>query len=292
MDYLCINQGDGEQDRLERAHQVTLMGDLFRSADQTIVWLGSGGPETSGAAEALGYLSSLPWPPGITEAEVSRLRSSVTKSQWRAMGHWMLRPWWTRVWTLQEFLLPESLTFHLGNEHITREVWDEAISNVYNYNAIECLGKEAFGNQWARRRLMQHYVCESTLHKMGLVAMMAYVGYCKATDDRDRIYALLGVCKDLDRKVVGTPDYNSSVGEVYTGLVESFIQLHRSLDIICFAPIFNGRRSSSDTEPPLPSWVPDWRCWSERVSRPVPSMVSDAWPLPHRKLSTSSLYEQ
>jgi hypothetical protein len=116
---------------------------------------------------------------------------------------------------------------------------------------------------------------------MGLVALLAYIGHHEATDDRDRIYAVLGICRDVDRSIVGVPDYSLSVEDVYTRLVVGFMQQHKSLNILCMRTLFTrGSECSASNSSPqqpdrLPTWVPDFRRWTYGASRPVPSMVSE-----------------
>ena len=92
------------------------------------------------------------------------------------------------------------------------------------------------------------------------------------TSTFDSIYSLLGLAKD--RELAGLPDYESSVDKIYSKLVESFIETYKSLDIICFADLFNKHRAKSDTHRTLPSWVPDWR--ADIVPTVVPLMASQS----------------
>lgn len=188
---------------------------------------------------------------------------------------------WTRVWTIQEFLLPKRLDFYCGSQSISRSSWRRAITNIYNYSAerpsffASHIDQKAFTDQWARGRLLAW--CRYKRSAIGLIALMAYTGHHKATDDRDRVYALLGICSDTDRAIVGAPDYTCSVEELYTRLVVDFTRHHQSLNILCHRALFTAPRP--DTEDPgrgrLPTWVPDWRRWTYAASRPVPSMVSE-----------------
>lgn len=132
--------------------------------------------------------------------------------------------------------------------------------------------RKGFGAQWARRRLLAWYG-HST---MGLFALMAYIGDHDATDDRDRVYAVLGICSDTERAIVGTPNYDLSAEELYTQIVVSFMRQHKSLNILCHRALFTKPRPDlEETGQRLPTWVPDWRRWTNAASRPVPSMVSE-----------------
>lgn len=112
---------------------------------------------------------------------------------------------------------------------------------------------------------------------MSLLATLAYLGNNIATNPRDRIYSVLGLITELDRAVVGKPDYASSVEQIYCQLVKGFWKVHKSLEIICFAHIFNRNASNippEDRQGTLPTWAPDWRAYFQ--SSPVPLMASQS----------------
>jgi hypothetical protein len=106
---------------------------------------------------------------------------------------------------------------------------------------------------------------------------MAYLGNHAATDSRDRIFSVLGLVTDLDRQLVGAPEYTSSTQDQFAKLVRSFWNTHGNLDIICFTHLFN--RCSGPSDPgfdnAVPSWAPDWRATIDFAS-PVPLMVSQS----------------
>lgn len=87
IDYLCINQDDS----LERATQVALMGTLYQQAPRTLVWLGEDTPEVRGALDLLKFFAS----------DSSNSRDQIlwdgddfnSPEKWQALRHWMRRPW-------------------------------------------------------------------------------------------------------------------------------------------------------------------------------------------------------
>lgn len=87
IDYLCINQDDS----LERATQVALMGTLYRRAYRTLVWLGEDTPDVQGAMDLLKLFAS----DLVTNAGQAAwaVRVRTTPEKWQALRNWMKRPW-------------------------------------------------------------------------------------------------------------------------------------------------------------------------------------------------------
>jgi len=102
--------------------------------------------------------------------------------------------------------------------------------------------------------------------KMPLLGLIAYGSDSKATDPKDRIYSLLGLAQDQG---LATPDYSLDIRTTYTSLVKSFVDIYKSLDIICFAHLFHQDDVKSTFQPRLPSWVPDWRVEASSFVAPV-----------------------
>lgn len=75
-----------------------------------------------------------------------------------------------------------------------------------------------------------------------------------ATDPRDRVYALLGLCTDVHDDSVLWPDYSQSTTtlDVYRNLIVHSIEEHSNLDLICM------RRRYGRLDGSWPSWIPDW----------------------------------
>ena len=141
---------------------------------------------------------------------------------------------------------------------------------------VELIPRHAFDTAFNRRRVHQWHV-HPEARGIALVAVLAYLGNHSATDSRDRIYSVLGIITARDRKLIGKPEYKTSVQDQYAKLVRSFYNEYQSLDIICFPHLF-GRYSGPDDpgiETAVPSWTPDWRVYTEFAS-PVPLMASQS----------------
>lgn len=53
VDAICIDQGNSEESLKERNTQITLMGEVYRTAERTLCWLGIGKEYTTGTFERL-----------------------------------------------------------------------------------------------------------------------------------------------------------------------------------------------------------------------------------------------
>jgi hypothetical protein len=119
-DALCINQTDLS----ERAAQVRLMGDIYRNADHVLIWIGGTQEdgvlaldfiETLGNAycdlksvdAALDFISNRGVPQSLLDRELT------------AVALMLKRPWWTRIWTLQEAALAKKVSVICGTKCIS-----------------------------------------------------------------------------------------------------------------------------------------------------------------------------
>jgi hypothetical protein len=240
------------------------MRKIYEKSERTIGWLGNGTEEGEEGMRFLRVLLSHKERLDLllknlggeacrrTEKELGNELTDRTK--WAALETLMLRPWWTRVWTLQEYIVPRKFVFHCGNESMSRGELNQAMTAISLCRKIDetLIANKAFEAPWIRRRVLNLYQGGVPIQLTGL---MAYISNYKATDPRDRIYSVLGLA--ADRSLADPPRYQDGLFKVYSSLVKSFIEHHKSLDIICLADRFHGYLGDSPILPGLPSWVPD-----------------------------------
>ena len=283
IDSLCINLADGQ----ERELQVRIMADIYRRARRTMVWLGEevdGDSDCRGAVQFLHYLQNLQPVFSGLKADLARanLRSPEMDAHWSSASNLLARPWFKRVWTVQEMMLPGEVKFYCGKDSISRGKLKTAMYSIFLCSIgdrdmdVELIPRKSFDLAFNRRRIHQWHINPKT-RGISLVAILAYLGNHSASDPRDRVYSVLGLVTERDRKLVGNPEYQTSVQYQYAKLVRSFYNEYRSLDIICFSHTFNRYAEEEDPggEATVASWVPDWRVYTEYAS-PVPLMASQS----------------
>ena len=92
-----------------------------------------------------------------------------------------------------------------------------------------------------------------------LMSLLIMAGTRQATDPRDKVYALLGIAKDVNHSLL-VPDYSKSISQVYKQLVEYFVIQDQILSVL--------RLSQRIQQHQLPSWAPDWSSPLQETSQP------------------------
>ncbi|KAI8951141.1 HET-domain-containing protein [Xylaria longipes] len=201
----------------------------------------------------------------------------------REMKNILERPWFERVWVLQEIAVSKRATFICGTMRIDRVMLCAAI------NAYQCfrqtLGGTISGKNGANiggsfslyhcKIFPEMFFRAMTMANAPRIMMMSHfpllallrltcVGspnlqkhgphHLDSSDPRDKIFALLGLAsdrRDLSTRGVN-PDYTKSCQEVYTFTTSVLLQ-QGHLSLLSF--VQPHRRSAHGN---LPSWVPDW----------------------------------
>ncbi len=227
----------------------------------------------------------------------------------KGMKRLFTRPWWGRVWVLQEIALAEQAVFICGSSKISRRRLCAAINAYSAFWAL--LAEKAQASDY--RFLSSYHLQIITdffhfqpaimtnawrLYKVGQFTLLALlrltcVGTVNlqrhgphnldSTDPRDKIFALLGLASDQEdlRKKGVYPDYSKSCEEVYTLTAAALLkQGHLSmLSFIQYPKIQNN----------LPSWVPDW---SKSVCDPLQVFADDHMTMEPEFYASGSITKQ
>lgn len=204
VDALCINQGDIQ----ERSQQVQHMAMIYSSAREVLIWLGE-------------------WPRSSRCPDSETCQTTWSWRQERVDGdpHWfhfmdhfldiLKRPWFHRVWVIQEVVLARhEQIVHVGSHTIR---WSELLDV-----SKSCINKDPIvppkdldfrlglaGGNLGRLESMRRRTVVGT----GLTFYRCASESFEATDKRDKVYGLLGICKfeGVDRII---PDYSKTLTQV------------------------------------------------------------------------------
>lgn len=300
VDAICINQ----EDETERSQQVSQMGKLFNTAAETIIWLGASSRDSDLAFESLfelSMLSSMIESRGIMswsefafdEARHDHIVRPILSKLDHALGDLKRggsakltaivslyeRPWFRRVWVIQERVLSRNCIIHCGK---ARMQWSDfyggfwLLCGLRDYLNISRTAHEdssmlAASITTALNRVVPVAFTSyglSLLQVLSILSRSAPQGGLQASDRRDYIYSLLGLINSRTSPTIEV-DYSQEWATVKTQIGQAAL-IHYGPYMLSFATTRSGPEITTVEEGP--SWAPDWA--SHHLSQPlyVPSI--------------------
>jgi hypothetical protein len=132
----CINQWDPN----ERSLQVQRLGTIYSKARSVIVFLR---PEQDSSSDALFLLEQLG---GIVLGDHDGIRKLLEEasraSSWQALLQLFARPWWTRAWIVQEYVVGAEATILCGHGKLPGHLFGKAMENLVDYRFKATVAKE------------------------------------------------------------------------------------------------------------------------------------------------------
>ncbi|KAF3066322.1 Heterokaryon incompatibility protein 6, OR allele [Daldinia childiae] len=244
VDQLCINQQDEE----EKGNQVALMGRIYSTTTQCLIWLGEIGQDISisDAQIALDYIYYIS--EGKRKQEgTSELSASVDfdsvealREPMRALHSIGLKnnPWWTRMWTLQEAILPPKACVLWGQLSIQWELLVSAAQRwvsfpyydpvIYAYNdTLFNIFSQVMGFVFAKE------------NRQGPLDTAFRWSFRNASNPLDKVYGLIGLFPAGTLPRVRTCDYGLSRATLYAMFTADLIEYHQSLHPIALRCLRN-----------------------------------------------------
>ena len=306
VDALCINQ----ENNLEKSEQLEQMRPIYSQALAVVAWLGPSTANIDLAMEWIDNFGSQASKLGIGTKPDLHLRHileafetdkghGIYNEQLRAFIHDLKeqfsianpqhailisalaeifkRPYWGRVWVVQELVSASNAVFVCGNSKVTEGALNQAVRLLRNYRQYQLLrhGSDIPVTNSERLSIISintHNAIRLLKFRRSsksppLIYLLRSLRDFQATDPRDKIFALLGIAGDAEVQGI-FPDYRKACEDVYTDLARTLIQngFIELLSLCEFPKKVDG----------LPSWVPDW---SREVYRT---------PLQQRSLDRSS----
>jgi hypothetical protein len=220
VDAVCIDQANTS----ERCHQVGLMREIYSEAKEVIAWLG---PDPSKRAQ------------GCFDILRKKRDLKCTQSVAAALSELVTSEWFSRLWVVQELILARDAVFVWGDQSISAKIVQ---LNARGWNR----GAPRYEAIWIGE--LRPYVRE-----FELLEVLTWTRGLRCSDDRDRVYALLGLTYSEDPQIASTivPDYQTTTTCLYVDLMSKFVRAG------FLTRLWSHHWSHENSE--LPSWVIDWR---------------------------------
>ncbi|KAF5588580.1 heterokaryon incompatibility het-6 [Fusarium subglutinans] len=264
IDSICIDQ----ESPIEKNHQLGLMARIYKNASQVLVYLGHGTPDSDAALRCIREIDEPSNDDGYETVEAS----AIIQENQSAVSNLFKRPWFFRVWVLQEITFAQKASVICGDYQLS---W-ESFKTFFHWNVnAGWIQRLPFSVTYAVAPTP--YVMHVTYGER-LLKILEDTRTCGATDKRDKLYAILPLLdrhheelkEELEeykerwdyneqelqelairqRRLSVPVDYSHSVSQVYTELA---ILLMGSVGLDLLSHVVN-----ESTIPGLPTWVPDW----------------------------------
>lgn len=140
VDAICINQKDNH----EKSQQVAQMADVYKLASRALIWLGENTTDTAavfqflattaGRSEEFGLQKTLgSWiffEKKLDGVDPNALRSLLQPPLHIKLADVFSRSWFTRLWIIQEVVLPPASVIHCGAEMLDWTVFSTAMAVI------------------------------------------------------------------------------------------------------------------------------------------------------------------
>lgn len=257
IDALCIDQNSIS----ERSQQVSVMHEIYSEASQVVAYLGDAWEGVDSAFKIMAFAGSHPdlhWitpsGPSIRSYEPD-LESPLHSDSFARI---LAAPWWTRLWTVQEFLLARRVIFMCGKHTFRAHDLKQFLRYCVVHNG-NCCGVTDSINPPSSGiyKLNETFITVTKLLTLDTGTKFASSGFSRVvslfrsrecSDPCDKIYALLGMTSAELRASISI-DYNRSTSDLYSEVTTA-----ASKQGLEFLSWLYGTRNESLK---LPSWVLD-----------------------------------
>lgn len=264
IDAICINQADDD----EKAIQVAAMQSIYCRAQEVLIWLG---PSENNSDFVLDNVSTIKnWAHqrclgNNIPLHVSASAQQQSRSLLEGLGHLYARPWFHRVWVVQELLLARNPMLFCGNRQVDWELFAEMTILVMGAGAIPFTSSPAVSQRTVELSA-RNILALSPLRRQGpilkglsVLDFVELLDSCRSrqvTEPVDRVWAFLGLAPlDIQHATQSFIDYSPEgrrdYHKAYKSLVRFLLLRDPNLSILQHAP-------SLQVPLGLPSWCPNF----------------------------------
>jgi hypothetical protein len=266
IDAICIDQSSND----ERNYQVAQMRYIYSGATNVIIWLGQQS-KNLGVDTALEFFEKNAVHQerhNKDPVEIRKQADDDDRTIW-AVTTLLSSSWFSRIWTVQEWVLARSTTVHCGKTYISGDAVHYVVHN-HLYNDITLQQSfELFSRPIRMVQAIQN-------DQLGFLSILSETRYRHATDPRDKIYGILALLPESEATLF-MPDYSMPIEELLESWARAWVSSSENLDIL--SHIVPYKASMLD----IPSFAPDWTMELTGDNSDTTNLAQ-YWPLRNRRL--------
>ncbi|PHH74886.1 hypothetical protein CDD80_2768 [Ophiocordyceps camponoti-rufipedis] len=298
IDAVCINQDDS----VEKTEQVEQMKHIYSLATSVTAWLGPSADNSDAAMRWIQRYGSLARDLGIGTTPELRLRPllhtlesdpdklpqrlrdfladisaqlSTAAGVGLALSHLFSRSFWSRAWVVQEVVHGERLQFVCGRLAVSDELIHYSLRLLRNHGQYERLKTQSTGlklpcNKFDVLNPVNIFKIRRAIGPFPLIYLIRTLKHFKATDPRDKIFALVSFASDAAAMGLH-PDYRKPCEEIYMDTTVALLK-NGFFDILSLC-------GENDANLDLPSWVPALTSMKQRVPQQQRAMNRTSVPV-------------
>lgn len=237
IDAVCIDQSNDA----EKSVQIPLMSEVYKQAQQVLVWLGDCTKAEGNAFLAIKPITRIldtnPTAPRLihNDDDLASLGLPPSSSPiWRNISKILARPWFTRLWVMQEVALARRVVVLYGTGTILWETFNRFLKASAAHNLYVNMFAPAANGGWTAFRALQIIRSSSQsfayglFHEAGIAQLISELRSRDITNPVDRIYGVVGLL-DPDIRHALTIDTTSPPFKVFIEFTKCLIERYSTL---------------------------------------------------------------
>lgn len=270
-DSICINQ----EDKIEKGHQVVLMGKIYRCAKRVLIYLGpdedNDGPAVASLLDEVDQMIQetcqsidMSWDsfPYLEDDD-----DLLSDARWDSFRVLLSQSWFDRGWVVQEAASAPYGEVIWGNSRIDWQklmrtyVWlSTRGTSIYHEKSFSDVQINAHTDVYLEIHAQFSRIFYSQL-SWGTNSLLRTLNCAKELDlsnPRDRIYAFMDLPQNATQRILIVPDYLSSHLDTYYRFAVEYIGRTKDTELLDY--VCHDEESLSGAR----SWVPRWdiNTWS------------------------------
>lgn len=253
IDAICIDQINLK----EKNHQVGKMASIYKRAESVVIWLGEGNAGVERTFKRLPAVTAwiVAWSKTNTDFDLMSQEGAPDEEFWDGISYMFSRPWFTRLWTFQEAILPPVVVFRCGRNLIHGDVVTELIEPLFQqHSRLRVSAGSRFTGPGLGTKGIHVWndvsICRKHFASKGFVILPMLLYYSKdqqVSNPVDKVYALLGLTNPYLQNLI-TIRYDSTYIEVLADFVAISLKIVENSRLLNIAGgLDNG----------YPSWCPN-----------------------------------